>query len=71
MTNTQCTINMSVLWAAPYTLPVGSLVAVKVAAINGVGTSSYSTVNSVGALVTTVPDAPTIAPTSGATTDDT
>lgn len=50
-----CSVPMSVLTAAPYSLPQGHIVKVRVYATNGYGNSAYSDANTVGADVRVVP----------------
>jgi hypothetical protein len=53
-----CTIPLTVLYAAPYSLPLGAKVEVKVTAFNAYGTSLTSDVGSSSAIIQYVPDAP-------------
>ncbi len=62
--NTQCTIPVSALRTAPFTLPWGSLIYVKVTAINIYGLSQASPIGS-GAVIITKPDAPVLAENYG------
>jgi hypothetical protein len=53
-----CTIPLTVLYAAPYSLPLGAKVEVRVTAFNAYGTSLTSDVGSSSAIIQYVPDAP-------------
>jgi hypothetical protein len=53
-----CTIPLTVLYAAPYSLPLGAKIEVRVTAFNAYGTSLTSDVGSSIAIIQYVPDAP-------------
>jgi hypothetical protein len=53
-----CTIPLTVLYAAPYSLPLGAKVEVRVTAFNAYGTSLTSDLGSSSAIIQYVPDAP-------------
>ena len=57
MTDTTCTIPISTLKAAPYSLPWGASIYVKVLATNEAGPSPYSTPGN-GAIILTIPESP-------------
>ena len=59
VTNTQCTIPLSVLMASPFNLKKGASISASVVAFNQVGDSGTSDVgNGAQVIVSTVPDAP-------------
>lgn len=64
-----CTIPMSTLTSAPFSLTLGALVQVRASAINVYGQSTPSAVNTVGATISTVPVQMT-APTRGSATSE-
>jgi hypothetical protein len=61
---------MSTLWASPYSLTQWYLVTVEIRAHNAIGWGAYSSANSIGALVQTVPSQMSI-PTRGSSTSST
>lgn len=66
----QCTIPMATFRTSPYTLAQGTLIEIKVAALNSNGWSSFSSDSTGSALVEYKPTVST-APTEDAATDDT
>jgi len=70
LSNKNCIIPMNTLTGAPFSLTLDTLVEVRIAAVNSIGTGSYSTINTSGALIRTVPAA-MAAPTAGSSTTDT
>ena len=63
-----CTIPMSVLTTAPFSMALGSTVVAEVEALNSAGYSTPSSPNSAGALVESLPTiAPTLTKGSGST----
>jgi hypothetical protein len=59
---------MSSLIVDPYALVQGNTVLARLVAVNSIGASIPSSVNSVGALVELVPQKPPVAPTKNAAT---
>mmetsp|Transcript_29133 Transcript_29133/g.28187 ORF Transcript_29133/g.28187 Transcript_29133/m.28187 type:complete len:139 (+) Transcript_29133:2060-2476(+) len=57
-----CLVPMSVLWAAPFSLPYEAEIYAKVAALNTVGTGEFSDVSDLSSIVLIVPATPTSAP---------
>jgi len=68
--STDCTIPMLTFSQSPFNLPEGALIEAKVAAGNTIGYGPYSTENTAGETVLTVPQAPAT-PTNGALTSHT
>ena len=62
ISNRYCDIPMTALRASPFNLVKNQLVVAQVAAINGIGTGSYSTPNTAGLSIRTEPSAPPSAP---------
>jgi titin len=71
LTNRYCNIPMAVLAAAPYSLPKGTLIRVKIQAQNLKGWSELSEFNTAGSVLETVPVAPGTPRRVHASTDDT
>lgn len=63
-----CTIPLTVLYAVPYSLPLGAKIEVRVTAFNAYGTSPTSDVGSSSAIIQYVPDAPKSLATNAALT---
>jgi hypothetical protein len=63
-----CTVPLTTLIASPFTLAQGSLVKVKIIAVNAVGSSAGSFDNTSGALVELVPHKPPTSPIKNAST---
>ena len=57
-----CLVPISALMSSPYYLSQGALVIADVAAINAIGTGTYSVDNTAGALIETIPLTPPVAP---------
>jgi hypothetical protein len=68
ISNLYCVIPMSVLTGSPFNLVQGDIISARVLAANIIGDSSYSTPNSIGATIQTVPHAPDLAPYRGSST---
>jgi hypothetical protein len=58
ISNAYCLIPFTTLTASPFSLTYGKVVYAKVRAYNAIGWSSYSTINTSGATIKTVPLAP-------------
>jgi len=67
--NKYCVIPMATLTAGPFSLTQGTIVVARVLATNAIGSSSYSTPNSLGADIRVAPHAPSVAPSRGDGTD--
>ena len=63
--NKFCTVDMSTLISAPFSLPQGRLIQVRVSAKNDLGFSIPSTLNTIGVTAKRVPHKPQQAPTRG------
>lgn len=61
---------MSELRGSTWNLPLNKLVVAKVRALNSIGWSSYSAINTAGVLIKTEPQAPPSPVASGASTDE-
>lgn len=59
---------MNSLIVTPYSLAQGTVIKTRLVAVNSIGASIPSSVNSVGALVELVPQKPPVAPTKNAAT---
>lgn len=70
LANTECTVSMNSLTAAPYSLSRGDLIEVSISATNSLGTSAYSATSTGAAYAQTVPVAPASAPTEDPTSDE-
>ena len=66
--DTKCTIPLTVLYATPYLLPLGTAIEVRVTAKNLYGSSITSEVGSSTAIIQYVPDAPVSLTTNAALT---
>ena len=64
ITNTSCTVSSSIFNGSPYFIQWGNSIYAIVAATNIYGTSSFSPIGN-GAVIITVPGAPTISTSSG------
>jgi hypothetical protein len=69
--NRECTVPMTVFVAAPYSLTLGTTIVATVSAINSIGTSDPSPVNSSGVVIQTTPTKPPTAPANGTSTSNT
>lgn len=71
LTTRYCNMPMAVLAAAPYSLPKGTLIRVKIQAQNLKGWSELSDFNTAGSVLETVPITPGVPRRVHASTDDT